>query len=239
MDITDFLVDIATGYDRAAGVSTPTQRLLARASQHLAQHVPGGIVIKGSGGKSTATLTPWVGFFDPDETLSPQEGVYVVYIFTEDLQSVILSLQQGMENLVKTLGPGKARIRLAADAVAIRESLPPSALMGLDATIHLGSKGFRQRGYEAGSIAAIRYDVSALPSEHDLGRDLRRILNLYQLVVATKRSLLQAQPGSIASPSILQEPGGDPLKDFKPKSSEDYVTHLTGRTLSKSRRHEQ
>lgn len=71
MDIASFLLEIATTYDRAAGMSTPAQRLLRRAGHELQPHVPGGIEIKGSGGSGGATFTPWVGFFDPDETTSP------------------------------------------------------------------------------------------------------------------------------------------------------------------------
>jgi hypothetical protein len=233
------LLEVATTYDRAAGVSTPTQRLLKRAGRELQQHVSGGIEVKGSGGQTSATFTPWVGFFDPDETTSPQFGVYVVYIFAEDLRSAALTLNQGITRLVEKLGWPKARERLAADAKKIREALPPNAIAGLDPTISLGSRGDRQRAYEAGNIAARTYkDLNALPAESQLRTDLRRMMALYQLAVATKRSLLQAQPGSIASASVLQQPGDDPLRDFKPKNSENYTAHLTGRVLTKTRRHE-
>jgi hypothetical protein len=239
MDIASFLFEVATTYDRAAGVSTPTQRLLKQAGQELQQHVPGGIEVKGSGGQASATFTPWVGFFDPDETTSPQFGVYVVYIFAEDLQSVALTLNQGITRLVEELGWTRARERLAADAKKIREALPPSAVAGLDPTISLRSRGGRQRAYEVGNIAARTYeDLNALPAESQLRADLRRMMALYQLAVATKRSLLQAQPGSIASASVLQQPVDDPLRDFRPKNGEDYTAHLTGRVLTKTRRHE-
>jgi MrcB-like, N-terminal domain len=239
VNINSFLLEVATTYDRAAGVSTPTQRLLKRAGDELGAHVPGGILVKGSGGQATATFTPWVGFFDPDETASPQSGLYLVYLFSEDLQHVTLLLNQGITRLVEAVGWRQARERLAADAAQIREALPADALAGLDTTISLGSAGSRQRAYEAGSIAARRYDLYALPSELELRADLQRMMALYQLAVATKRSLLQTQPGSIASASALQQPTDDPLKDFKPKSSESYVAHLAGKTLTKSRRHEQ
>src|SRR5829696_274797 len=163
MDIASFLLEVATTYDRAAGVSTPTQRLLQRAGNELQQHVPGGIEIKGSGGRGGATFTPWVGFFDPDETTSPQSGVYVVYIFSEDLQSVVLTLNQGITRLVEELGWKRARERLAADGANIREAMPPTAVAGLDSVISLGSRGSRQRAYEAGNIAATRYNLNALP----------------------------------------------------------------------------
>jgi hypothetical protein len=141
--------------------------------------------------------------------------------------------------LVEELGWPKARERLAADAKKIREALPPNAIAGLVPTIRLGSRGDRQRAYEAGNIASRTYkDLNALPAESQLRADLRRMMALYQLAVATKRSLLQAQPGSIASASVLQQLGDDPLRDFKPKNSENYTAHLTGRALTKTRRHE-
>jgi hypothetical protein len=112
MDIASFLLDVATAYDRTAGVSTPTQRLLRDAWHALGEHVPGGIEVKGSGGQSTATFTPWVGIFDPDETTSAQSGVYVVYLFSEDLQHVTLTLNQGITSLVRALGWKQARKRL-------------------------------------------------------------------------------------------------------------------------------
>ena len=239
MDIATFLLEIATTYDRAAGMSTPAQRLLTRAGQELQQHVPGGMEVMGSGGRGVATFTPWVGFFDPDETTSPQYGVYVFYIFSEDLQSIVLTLNQGMFRLAEELGWPRARERLAADAATIREALPPSAVAGLDRRFNLGSGGARQRAYEAGNIAATRYDLNALPPEPRLRADLWRMMDLYQLAVATKRTLLQAHPGSIASASVLQQPADDPLRDFKPKSSENYTAYLQGRVLTKTRRHEQ
>jgi hypothetical protein len=212
--------------------------LLKRAGRELQEHVPGGIEVKGSGGQTTATFTPWVGFFDPDETTSPQTGVYVVYIFSEDLQRVVLTLNQGITRLVEALGWKRARERLAADAKNIREAMPPSGVAGLDYAIRLGSRGARQRAYEAGNIAGKSYDLNTLPAEPQLRANLRRMMALYQLAVATKRSLLQAQPGSIASASVLQQPVDDPLRDFKPKNSDNYTAHLTGRVLTKSRRHE-
>jgi hypothetical protein len=70
-----------------------------------------------------ATYTPWVGFFNPDETDSPQRGVYVVYLFTQDMERLALSLNQGMEYLRKDLGDKAARESLAADANITRDAL--------------------------------------------------------------------------------------------------------------------
>jgi hypothetical protein len=222
------------------GLATPTQILLKRARNELTEHVPGGITIIGSGGKGLATFTPWVGFFDPDETITPERGVYVVYIFAGDLASITLTLNQGITELTKQVGSAEARVRLAADAAAIRKSLPREAVELWDISISLGTGGFRQRAYEAGNIVARRYDLKLLPPEVDLRRDLKDLLSTYQLAVAIKRELLQTSPGVISSSSsgtvsVLT----DSLWDFKPKSDADYLTFIQGRQIRKSRRHEQ
>lgn len=239
MLLKDFLNAVAHNYDRAAGLATPTQDLLRRAGAELADYVPGGLLAKGSGGKGVATYTPWVGFFDPDETENPQEGVYVVFIFAQDFKSVTLTLNQGMEFLRRAVGDAGARQRLKMDAKRIRDQLPAELRLGLSEAIMLSSKGDRQQNYEAGNICARTYPTAELPPDSVLAADLRHFLELYQLAIEAKRRLLLTEPGSLGSPSLgAIDSAGDPLRDFKPKSDADYVTYLTGRQLRKSRRHE-
>src|SRR5215213_7378344 len=128
MDLSAFITTVAERYDRHAGLATPTQELLRRAGTHLHAHIPAGLHIAGSGGKGTATLTPWVGLFDPNETTSPEEGLYVVYLFAADLRSVSLMLLQGITKLDRELGHQPAREHLATEAAAIRERLPVEAM---------------------------------------------------------------------------------------------------------------
>ncbi len=239
MELREFLATVASSYNRLDGLKTPTQALLRRASEELAEVTPAGITVLGSGGKGMATYTPWVGFFNPDETSDPQEGVYVVYLFAEDLRSVTLTLNQGMEYLRKRVGDKAARDRLARDARTLRDSFPNGALADLDQAIALASNGTRQRNYEAGNIGARRYDATALPSNAALEADLDRFLRLYDEVLDAKRQLLLGSPGSIASPTGASNGRSpDPLHAFKPKSDADYEAHLFGRKLRKSRRHE-
>lgn len=240
MTLTEFLVTVSETYDRDAPMSSPAQTLLRRADTYLKDLVPGGIVIRGSGGKGRGTYTPWVGFFDPDETDTPEAGIYVVYLFSADLSFVTLSVMQGITHLSKQLGAAPARKRLQQDALAIQAAITP--INGWDTTMALASTGFRQLAYEAGNIAARRYAVDELPTEPSLRQDLSRSLELYQAAVLAKRRLLQAEPGKITSSSVIQETssiGADPLAGFKPKSADDYAAHMIGRTLIKSRRHEQ
>jgi hypothetical protein len=240
LDISTFIKAVAADYDRHAGLATRTQDLLRRAGTHLQSHVPGGLRIAGSGGKGTATLTPWVGFFDPDETTSPEEGLYVVYLFSADLQRVSLMLLQGITRLDRELGHRAAREHLASEATAIRAAIPQEALDGLDTSVDLASSGYRQLAYSSACVAAKTYAIGTLPPEQQLRQDLLGMLGLYQEAVEVKRQLaLRGATSSTRAAAAQQESARtDPLAYFRPKDDSDYVTRLQGRELVKSRRHE-
>jgi hypothetical protein len=246
MDLSEFFLNVGANYDRLDGLNTPTQSLLSSAQSLLVEHAPPGIRIIGSGGKGMATYTPWVGFFNRDETDSPQRGMYVVYLFTEDLERLVLSLNQGMEYLRRDLGDKAARLRLAADAEAIRMALDqigavdPRWSRGMD----LRSKGPRQLAYTSGDIASVTYDTGSLPPESQLRDDLAEMLRIYEDAIHVKQALLLEHPGAISTPSATQTTGtgknaANPLAGFKPKSAEDYRATLLGREITKTRRHEQ
>nr|WP_275693384.1 DUF3578 domain-containing protein [Nocardioides sp. TF02-7] len=201
--------------------------------------LPAGLTVEGSGGKGNATHTPWIGVFDPDETDSPQEGIYLVYIYAAPLDRVVLTLNQGVGRLRKKYGDVEARSRLASDAAAVRAALGTTATAGTLPNVTFGVNAPLQRAYEAGNIAAIQYDLADLPPDADLLTDLDRFVDLYQDAIVAKRDLLQQDPGSVSSSSAPKTTGGsDPLRQFAPKSDSDYITHLTGKALVRSRRHE-
>lgn len=239
MNLRDYLIKVAHHYDQGAGLQTATQRLLRDAPQQLVELVPAGYVVIGSGGKGTATFTPWFGLFDPDETTKPERGLYLCFLFSDDLSTVTLTLMQGITELDRTLGRRKARERLSQDAAAIRAELPADAVATFSDGLALGSSGYRQLAYEAGCVIARAYRFDALPTEAVLRDDLDRFLVLYQQAVEAKRELLQSEPGAVVSSSVQQHlPGDDPLRYFKPKDESDYLATLSGRVLLKTRRHE-
>jgi hypothetical protein len=214
--------------------------LLRGAGAHLGDLVPGGLHIAGSGGKGTATLTPWVGVFDPDETTRPEDGLYVVYLWAADLASVTLTLLQGITRLDRALGHREARRRLAEEAAAIRAALPAAALAGLDTSVDLGASGFRQLGYSAACVVARRYEIGTLPPETTLRQDLARFLAVYQDAIEAKRRLAITALVTTTEATVSQLEGArdDLLAHFRPKDDSDYVARLQGRKLIKSRRHE-
>jgi hypothetical protein len=181
-----------------------------------------------------------VGFFDPDETTSPEEGLYVVYIFAEDLGTVSLMLLQGITELDRELGHREARTRLAAEAEAIRAALLPGALDGLETSVQLASSGFRQLAYSAACVAAKAYDLPALPSEHELRDDLLRMLRLYQEAVDVKQQLAvtSALTATAAVAAQRESARTDPLSYFHPRDDSEYVARVVACEFAKSRRHE-
>ena len=240
MALASYFLEIAQTYDRTLGLGAPVQQRLKEAGSALVEHTPPGILVQGSGGKGLATFTPWVGFFDPDETTSPQKGLYVVYLFSEDLQTLNLSLNQGIEELRRELGDRRARERLAVDAAAIRDRIVDLNTSGFVPVMDLDSGGARQRAYEAGNIWCRPYSIVELPGDADLDSDLQAMLDLYEAAVVAKRELLITDPGAISTPSspTPDDEGTDLLRNFKPKSDADYVSRLVGRKLTKTRRHE-
>jgi len=83
VNLSDYFLELALSYDRNAGLRTSAQGMLSNADELLAEHLPAGMNIQGSGGKGQPTLTPWVGFFNPDETMTPERGMYVAYLVSE------------------------------------------------------------------------------------------------------------------------------------------------------------
>ena len=169
VSLRTFIDSIAKAFDRTAPMSAPAQRILRRAPRALRDLAPLGFLIVGSGGAGLPARVPWFGFLDPDETTSPLEGLYVVYLFSGDLDTVTLTLIQGITKMLDRVRPqAKARDRLAADGQRIREGLREDLIASLATSINLRAGGRLPAGYEAGAIVAIEYATGALPSEERL-----------------------------------------------------------------------
>jgi hypothetical protein len=229
MSIGDFLVAVREGYSLDS-VASDGHSLLARAKDYFEPFLPAGLVVRGSGGKGKATFTPWVAILDPDETTSPQHGIYLVYIFKAGLNEVVLTLNQGITNLVEQLGTRDALAVLRERSDRIRASLSPFEIEGLATKANFESNGFRQRAYGAGNIVSKTYRIGDMPDDATLEEDLEHFVRLYQVALFADRT------GGLLPSLIATAPQAELF--FKPKSDLDYVQRLTGGYLRKSRRHE-
>ncbi len=162
------------------------------------------LLVRGSAGRSAWAAVPWVAVLDPAVTTSAQEGFYVVYLFSADMERLYLCLLQGTEAVLEEFGPAagplvlRERARFLERRVGEREALPPRM------EIDLASPSLLPRGYEAAQVAARRYDLAALPGEAALWADLEAMLRAYSALVhlggltATEDLLDQAGTASLA-----------------------------------------
>lgn len=238
------LEDVAASYDRHHPLEydQPAQLLLKDSATSLRSFAPIGFRISGSGQKPfPLPLTPWIGFLNLDESTTFQEGLYVVYLFSEDLKHVYLSLNQGTEKLraVRKLTNSQQLEVLRERARTFRNTLSSTEYEDLVSEIDLGVHLGRPGSYEAGNIAAIRYDTATLPPAETINNDLNRFLKLYDKVLQRRDELLHAKQieptGYESNPDKIEEAG---LGGFKPKDDSDYIAIMPTYTLVKSRRHE-
>lgn len=234
MDLRELVERIGQTYDRAQGQQGEAQELLKRAPDVLADLLPAGYMPEASGGKGNAAIVPWIAVFDPDETTSAQDGIYVVYLFAADMSAVTLSLNQGVTELNKRLGAVKGRAQLASQAAAIRGALVDDTT-DLQETIDLRSRAPLPRSYEAGNILALRYEIGALPAEAAMQTDLHRFVRLYEAALATRDRLRASEPETILTTTPAKS---DDDGEFKPKNDAEYIQVIKQRRLRKSRKHE-
>lgn len=136
-----------------------------------------------SPGRGGWASTPWIAGFDPLVTDSAQSGYYPVYLFTTSLDSVYLSMNQGMAQLRSELGT-QAKETLRYRSSILRARLAPGYVERFpQINIDLEASGSQSRVafYESGHIFGTRYEKNAMPAESQLADDLAEMLELYWL----------------------------------------------------------
>lgn len=125
-----------------------------------------------------------------------------------------------------------------SETTAIRALLDPVLLDGTVPNISLGSDLYLPRGYESGNVAAIPYDLSALPSEQQLRRDLQHFLLLYGESVAARSVAVASRPSEF---NVSAPPPDDGEKNgvFQPKDSSDYFAWVQAHKQRRTRKHEE
>ncbi|WP_207653885.1 MrcB family domain-containing protein [Clostridium sp. BSD9I1] len=133
--------------------------------------------IKGSIGQGNWAKVPWVAIMNKSITNTTQKGVYVVYLFSEEMDKLYLTLNQGVteyENKFKKL----ANKKLQENAESIRKKLSLNEYE-FKKPISLGEGGLG-KSYEAGAIATIEYNPKDLPNDNVLKEDLLKMLDYYE-----------------------------------------------------------
>ena len=108
----------------------PAYSALRNAAQRIESLLPrrlAGASVKPSVGQGNWASVPWIAVLHPAVTSSTQEGVYPVLLFHPDMESVEVTIAQGVTKLKQTLGRPQAYERLEARAITLRGELDIAA----------------------------------------------------------------------------------------------------------------
>ncbi|MFC9744367.1 MrcB family domain-containing protein [Streptomyces niveus] len=245
MGIRDLLLEVARTYDASEGTRSEVvgQRVLREVASRTDLPLPSGLFAEGHGGQTSAAATPWIGVFDPEINSSAVKGVYLAYIFSADLQTVSLTLQQGITHLEYRLGKGKARQEhLRRKAARLRRAAAIQRRNGWVDEPELRHEAARPKAYEAASVIARMYDVADLPEEASLESDLVYAADALKRTSTADRlwwfedAESQLEVSYPSNDHVLSE--NDPLAGFQPKDSSDYIANIAAKQQIKRRRHE-
>ncbi|MDA1762586.1 DUF3578 domain-containing protein [Bacillus cereus] len=134
-------------------------------------------VVTGSVGQGNWAAVPWLAIMNKDITTSTQRGYYIVYLFSEDMERLYLTLAQGVTETTKE--------EMQKIKEEIREQIHMSQKVKKDDEIFLGTSS-KAKGYANSTAAYIAYDVNKMPSEKELIEDLEEMLRYYEGFIAYK-----------------------------------------------------
>lgn len=134
-------------------------------------------VVTASVGQGNWAAVPWIAVMNRKITNSTQRGYYIVYLFSEDMSRVYLTLAQGV---TETSADEMLRIKQE-----IRESIPATSKVQKDDNILLGDSK-KARDYANSTAAYVMYERKNLPEEAELVSDLEEMVEIYENYIQIK-----------------------------------------------------
>jgi MrcB-like, N-terminal domain/Magnesium chelatase, subunit ChlI len=143
------------------------------------------LLVNISVGQGNWATVPWIALLNTRITQSTQEGIYVVFLITNNLDRIFLTLNQGTTNLVRELGQPEAQKRMLDVASKTRGTVSNLAALGflLDNKIELGGGGWLAKNYEIGTIVHIDFKTNELPDDKRINELLEALLDAYDRTV--------------------------------------------------------
>jgi hypothetical protein len=143
------------------------------------------LLVNVSVGQGNWATVPWIALLNTEITTSTQQGIYVVFLVSRDLNRIFLTLNQGTTNLVRELGQREAQKQMLDVASKTRTLVADLTTAGfkLDNEIELGGEGWLAKNYEIGTIAHVEFDRTEIPNDERMGALLEALLNAYDRAV--------------------------------------------------------
>jgi hypothetical protein len=140
---------------------------------------------------------PWIGVFNQEETNTARKGIYIVYLFCQDMSGVYLTFNQGVTAYLSQAKRKEARMNMRASAESFRQKAYIKKLIGfdfkLDNNMDLHTDANLGHDYEHSVIAYKFYPTNAIPSDPILLHDLEALLQAYDSYLS-ERPFLAVPP---------------------------------------------
>lgn len=159
-------------------------------------------------GQGNWATVPWIAILNTNVTKSTQEGVYIVFLISKELNRIFLTLNQGTTNLVQELGQREAQKQMLDVASKTRSVVSELASAGfiLDNEIELGGGGWLAKNYEIGTIAHIDFGTDNYPNDEHMNALLEALIKAYDRAVdETPSETLPTKDSSLETQAIEAE----------------------------------
>lgn len=141
------------------------------------------ISIRGSVGAGRMANIPWIGIFDERVTTDPGEGLYLVYLFDSEAESIFLTLNQGMTGLQDEYGRSNARTVLSTRATALSSKVDVDNFETGELSLTSELLTSRNNLYGISSVCYREYTVPNLPPASRWIEDISRLVEEYQRLI--------------------------------------------------------
>lgn len=189
------------------------------------------MLVDSSSGEGNITRAPWIASFDTKVTRSATTGFYVVFLFSNDMERLVLELGLGATQFTRFYGKNNIALSKIHDAAKVMRSYSQKLLdnsftddflnkLSSTASNITDITGYSlQRGYEEGSIFHIEYEIANLPDEKILIKDYIQFLKLYQLLVKDGQAPSDIELLSLSLPEERppEKPTITEVVDFQPR----------------------
>lgn len=180
MGLRDLLIDVLNNYtaETSGAKFNGQHRMYQAIAGHLKEEMERIITrddywIKGSVGQGNWTNYPWFAIANKNITTNIQDGVYIVYLFSGDMERLYLTLIRGYTKLQESLGTRETIQELTRIRADIQSKISRKGFK-TDSGIRVGKKE-----YEVGTIFYKEYLKSSMPPEQELIKDLKDMIAIY------------------------------------------------------------
>ncbi|MGR6837481.1 MrcB family domain-containing protein [Syntrophomonas erecta] len=186
-EIMDSYVNVRT--NQSFGRDTTVWTLFSNVEDKIKQNdwLPPIVNLRWSVGQGNWARIPWIAFLDSRITNTTQKGIYVVYLFREDMEGLYLTLNQGVTDVLAQSGvtQSEGRRLLRQRAELLRNDFGELIKYGfnLDNDINLHTDSSLGINYEYGTIAYRYYSSAELPDDGILSTELYHLIEVYQAYV--------------------------------------------------------